>query len=339
MAHPTVSAGLVAGLIDYAVSRNADADALTAGLQITTGELEDPDGRLPFIRYVELMRRAQKLTDDPALALHWAEDVGMAEVSIVGLIMNASATMGEAFVQLQRYGRLAMEVDGLSDGPNFELAQRDGKLFMAHRYPDANAFPELIENAFVRLLCGPRRFLSEPHILAAHFTFPAPSYRREYERIFQTPVYFDAEWNAMELHPEIAGWEIAQDSRYVFNLLTDRAETLIRELDAKKSVRGRLEEKLLSVIHQGEIGADAMAASMEMSRQTLFRKLKDEGTSFSGVLDDLRQRLAIQYLKGKKASVNETAYLIGFSDPASFSRAFKRWTGRTPGEFRKNMSA
>lgn len=67
-----------------------------------------------------------------------------------------------------------------------------------------------------------------------------------------------------------------------------------------------------------------------MSRQTLFRHLRIEGTSYAQLLDELRHRLALHYLDGRRVSVNETAYLLGFSDPAAFSRAFKRWTGSSP---------
>jgi AraC-like DNA-binding protein len=79
---------------------------------------------------------------------------------------------------------------------------------------------------------------------------------------------------------------------------------------------------------------DAVADSMKISRQTLYRALKYEGVTFEQVLDQLRHRLALEYLRGKKTTVNETAYLVGFSDPASFSRAFKRWTGKSPSEVR-----
>jgi AraC-like DNA-binding protein len=79
---------------------------------------------------------------------------------------------------------------------------------------------------------------------------------------------------------------------------------------------------------------EAIAAKMNQSRHTLHRALKDEGVTFEQVLDDLRHTLALQYLQGKKVSVNETAYLVGFSDPAAFSRAFKRWTGMSPRDAR-----
>ena len=73
-----------------------------------------------------------------------------------------------------------------------------------------------------------------------------------------------------------------------------------------------------------------IASKLGLSRQTLFRKLKAEGVTFEKVLDELRRTMALHYLRGRKVSVNETAYLVGFSDPAAFSRAFKRWTGYSP---------
>jgi AraC-like DNA-binding protein len=93
------------------------------------------------------------------------------------------------------------------------------------------------------------------------------------------------------------------------------------------------------VLHKGEANMDAVAGQMALSRQTLFRKLKVEGVTFEQVLDALRHRLALDYLHARKVSVNETAYLVGFSDPAAFSRAFKRWTGASPKAWRGRQTA
>jgi AraC-like DNA-binding protein len=101
-------------------------------------------------------------------------------------------------------------------------------------------------------------------------------------------------------------------------------------LECSKSFRGRVESLLIPVLHTGEANMNAIAGKLALSRQTLFRKLKAEGMTFRKVLDDLRHKMALHYLNGKRASVNETAYLVGFSEPAAFSRAFKRWTGSSP---------
>jgi AraC-like DNA-binding protein len=86
----------------------------------------------------------------------------------------------------------------------------------------------------------------------------------------------------------------------------------------------------MTILHTGDASVDIIAKKLGFSRQTLFRRLKAEGATFREVLDELRHKLALDYLSGKQVSVNETAYLVGFSEPAAFSRAFKRWTGSSP---------
>jgi AraC-like DNA-binding protein len=330
MAELTVSAGLAAGLIDCATRRGADRECVLARGGLDELALADPDARIRYDTYVQLTAAAEAEAGDPALSLHYGAEVDLAEVSIVGLIMNASATMADAFAQMQRFGRLTVEVAGVSEGPRYQTAVRDDELWLVDTRANPNTFPQLTESGFARLATGPRKFLSQPHILEAHFTHPEPSYGAEYRRIFQCPVRFGATWNALRLHPEIGGWTVALQPKYVFGVLVDRAEALLQSLKASTTVRGRVERLLLPVLHTGDVGAETIARTMGISRQTLFRHLTQEQTTFKQVLDDLRHRLALHYLEANRASVNETAYLVGFADPAAFSRAFKRWTGISP---------
>jgi AraC-like DNA-binding protein len=92
-----------------------------------------------------------------------------------------------------------------------------------------------------------------------------------------------------------------------------------------------------AILHTGETGMDRIADGLGMSRQTLLRRLKAEGTTVEKILDRLRKRMALGYLEGGKASIDEVAYLVGFSDPAAFSRAFKRWTGMSPKAMRRSQ--
>jgi AraC-like DNA-binding protein len=331
----SASAGLVRGLLDFAVTRGADRQSLAARAGIDERVLEDADNRIPFYVYIALMREATALCDDPAFALHYGASIDMSEVSIVGLIMNASETMAEAFAQLQRFSQLALEVEGA--GERFGVTVRDGTLWIVDQRLNPNDFPQLSEVTFSRLACGPRRFLPQSHILEVHFTHPAPSYRQEYERVFGCKVVFDSEWNAMRMHPEAPTWRVALQPRYVFGVLTERADILMQGLHDSRTTRAQVEGIILPILHKGDATADAIASVMGYSRQTLFRRLKEEGVTFEEVLDDLRHRMALHFLQGRRASVNEVAYLVGFSDRASFSRAFKRWTGRSPGEVRAQV--
>lgn len=331
----TVGAGLPRGLVRLAVANGASAADLLARAGIGAAELEDQDNRVAMPNYIALMRAAKEMTGDPAIALHYGEAVDLGELSIAGLIMNASETMADAFLQMNRFGRLAIEVEGIGAGADrFKGIVRDGQYWVVDTRTNPNAFPELTEVTFARMTCQPRRFLPEPHVLEVNVTHPAPAYRAEYERVFRCPVVFDSAWNAMRMHPQLPSWRVALQPQYVFGVLSEKAEALLKELEQSRTVRGKVESLLMPILHTGDVSMDTIATRMALSRQTLFRRLKAEDVTFEKVLDDLRHRLALHYLGGRKASVNETAYLVGFSDPAAFSRAFKRWTGKSPSEMR-----
>ncbi|HEX2591322.1 MAG TPA: helix-turn-helix domain-containing protein, partial [Rhizomicrobium sp.] len=210
-----------------------------------------------------------------------------------------------------------------------------GGLWFVDTRPDPNDFIELTESALAQFVCGPRKLMGGAQwTTEVNVTHPAPSYRAEYDRVFQVPVVFESGWNALRIDERFMQPHAPILPRYAFSVFTQHAEAMLRDLENSKSIRGRVENLLMPVLHKGDTSMDAIAEKLALSRQTLFRKLKAEGTSFEKVLDDLRHKMALDYLGAKKVSVNETAYLVGFSDPAAFSRAFKRWTGKTPSEMR-----
>lgn len=323
----TVAAGVAKGLLDYAVSQGADHQALLRAAGLDPAVLDDPDQRVASPDYIRLMKTAQAHTGDPALALHWAADVNLARMSVVGLLGEASMTLMESFQQVRRYGRL---VTDLGDDPRFEMAQVDGALWTVDKRVDPDAFPELTETTFGFMVCGSRVAAPSTWLKEVHVTHPAPSYAAEYERVFEAPVVFGSRWNALRIDPVFLTTPVNVQPRYVFGVLSKHADALMEGLKAIDTTRAEVERRLLPILHTGEVGVDAIAAAMGLSRQTLYRRLKTEGVTFAGVLDDLRHRLARHYLVGGKVSVNEAAFLVGFSEPAAFSRAFKRWTGESP---------
>lgn len=334
VAGPTVGAGYVRSLLDFAVSRGAGRAALLEAAPLTETQLNDADARLPFAAYVAMMRAAKTLTSDPALALHFGEAIDMAEFSIVGLICNAAPTMAAAFAEMNRFGRLVVEVDGIGEGPRFVFETDERGLWIVDRRSDPNAFPELTESTFARMAARPRAFGVAQMMLAVEVTHSRPAYAAEYDRILRAPVTFDAPRNAFRADVRYLNHPVALQPRYVFGVLSEHAQKLMDELARAKTLRGRVEALLLPSLHTGAANIDAIARELAMSRQTLYRKLKAEGATFEEVLEGLRRQMALHYLRSKRVSVNETAYLVGFSEPAAFSRAFKRWTGKSPREMR-----
>ncbi len=332
MAELTVAAGLARGLMELAVTKGASAKLLAERSGIDPRQLHDQDNRIAFAKYVALMRAGKELCNDPALALHYGETNDLAQISVVGLISAAAETMMHAFVQINRYGRLVVEFDG---GPRrFTLLRDEAGLWVVDNRQNPNEFPELTESTFARTICGPRLYGVTQLAKAVQVTHAAPAYVDEYARIYRAPVTFGAARNALLIDEAWATHRLQRQPRYAFGVLARRADALLKELEESKTIRGRVESLLLPILHTGEASMETIAAKMGLSRQTLFRKLKSEDATFEKVLDELRHRMALDYLGGKNVSVKETAYLVGFSEPAAFSRAFKRWTGSSPKEMR-----
>lgn len=336
-AGPTVGAGYAKGLLDFAVAKGASRAKLLERANISAADIDDLDNRILLSRYVALMQAGIALLNEPALALQYGEAVRMQELSIVGLICEACETTIEVGTQLNRYGRLVFDENTGGDYSMVRLASRPDGLWMHITSPTYNTNQLVIESEFARLVWNTRTmFAGHPHLqkspfpLELHFSHPEPSYRSEYDRVFQAPVTFGTDWNALRFDPEFLTLRHPPINRYVFGVLSERAEALLRSLESAKTTRGQVESLLIPHLHKGEQSIERVAEKLGLSRQTLYRKLKAEGVTFEKLLDELRHKMALHYLDGKKVSVNETAYLVGFSESSAFSRAFRRWTGTSP---------
>lgn len=331
MGELTIVANGVRALLDLAVAKGASRTELLQRSEIDPDQLLDRDNRVAFSKYVLLMRAAQELCDDAALALHFGEIVDVSEVSI-GCTLGGVNNIDEAFAQVNLYASLAVEVDGAGSENRYQLDRCNGQLWIVDHRRNPNEFPELTESSFARMVCSTRRtFPDMKFFKEMHFTHAAPAYRAEYERIFRVPVVFGSNKNAMRIDEVlVASARLPAASPYLTGVLRNHAETLLQKLEREKSTRDRVESLLTTMMKHGTASMDAVATKLGLSRQTLFRKLKAEGVTFEEVLTQLRCSLAHHYLNDSKTSVKETAYLLGFSDPASFSRAFKRWTGHRP---------
>jgi AraC-like DNA-binding protein len=340
MAGNTVSASYAKSLVDVAVTRGADAGALLARAGLDPAVLAAPDNRVAFEDFKALMRAAKALLGDPGFALAFGAESNLYEISIVGLVLQAAETMGAAFVEMNRYARLLVEVDGHETGDRFAIVREKGKTWLQDRRRNPNDFPELTESTWTRFIADTARvFPGAPFAKQAHVPHAAPAWRAEYARRWKVPIVFESRRNALLIDESWLALKINSENRYVFGVFSERAQALLKELKASKSLKGRVESLLIPTLHTGELGMAQIARKLGLSRPTLYRKLKDEGARYETLLDELRHKMALNYLHEKKVSVSQTAYLTGFSDASTFSRAFKRWTGGRPGRVRGDKSS
>jgi AraC-like DNA-binding protein len=125
------------------------------------------------------------------------------------------------------------------------------------------------------------------------------------------------------------------ETRGLFAFLREVVQTFSQPASQNRCFRKEVEHAIEPLIAVGGVGIDRVARELGMSRQTLYRRLKREGITFEEILDAKRRYLSVRYLKFDRLSVKSASYRLGFSDPAAFSRAFKRWFGVSPSDFRQ----
>ena len=339
MTSESVAAGIASGLIKYAVSRGASEKQIFSDSGLSQAQLSDQDARIPMGKYQALVYSAIEQTEDAALPLRFSVSTDLRDFSIVGLIVHASATVEDAFKQLARYSKLMVEVAVMESGVRFTFEPDKEGMWLVDNRPNPNGFPALTEFTFGRVIGEfAREFPQQPFALEMQVTHPKPAHAEDYEKILSVPVSFNQNRNAMRMNPALLNVEFTANNEYAFGLFIERADTLLTALESDQSLQGKIEAYILPRLHRGDVTVDTVASAFAMSRKTLHRRLKEEGVTFLAIHDSLKHRMAIEYLTARKISVNQVAYLVGFSEPSSFNRAFRRWTSTTPRQFQtRNM--
>ncbi|HEX8644742.1 MAG TPA: AraC family transcriptional regulator ligand-binding domain-containing protein [Allosphingosinicella sp.] len=332
MREPTVAAGMMDALFAFAVSKGGDRWELAEVAGFEPGRSQ-PDDRLPYDAYVALFQAAKRLTGDDALALRFGEEVDMSSFSVVGLLGPPPGSPHEVIDYVNRYTRLLIETPGQASD-RLRLHQAGSALWIVDARPNPNAFPELTESTFARMASTARRMGVHSPISELHVTHERPAYDAEYDRIFRVPVRFRAAWNAVCLGDELlkllpAGVE----PTYAHHLAAGHAEALLRRLDEQTTFCTRTTAAIERALANGRAAVETIASDMGMSRQTLYRRLRREGVTYEKLHDQIRCRHAVAQLRSGLTPA-DVAHRLGFSDRAAFSRAFKRWTGMSPGKAR-----
>ena len=344
MREPTVAASWPKALVDFAVARGADRETLMQRACIQPHDLTDPTGRIPLLRYVALMEAGIELCSEPALALKFGEQVPMEDLSIVPLVVLNGENVEDLRAKTNRYTPLIVDDGEDGSAESHEFVHRGGKVWIKLASAVYARHPVVTEAAVARTICGVRNLLKSFGARASmlrfpeaiHFTYPEPAHRKEYDLLFGVPLVFDSDMNAIEINPVLLSMPMPKPYAAAAALATEKAEQLLARLENSTPTRACVENALLRTLESGDVRMEAIARQLALSRATLFRRLKAEGATFEEVLETVRHKRALQLLNEEKYAVRQTAHLLGFSDPAAFSRAFKRWTGVSPKEVRRS---
>lgn len=294
-------------------------------------EALDADERIPIATVHELLTAAVFLTGDEDIGLKAALEIQPGDYGAVEYIARSSATWGEATDTIGRYLRLvndAIEFSRYTEGENTFL-QLDSLV------PLQRASIDFQSAAFH--ISAQHFWNGEPAEFEVWFAHEKPADTRQYEQTFAPGrVRFGAAWNGFRVPTRYADLPIDGADPKLHALIRKHADAMLAELPSAPNLTQRVRDALAQNLAGGPPSLGQIARKLGMSERTLARHLEEEGSAFKVLLDDLRTRLALRYVRRSELPFAEIAFLLGFSQVAAFHRAFRRWTGQTPLEYRKN---
>jgi AraC-like DNA-binding protein len=329
----SVSIFLVRAVVEAAERSVAPRADLRARIPFDWRRLEDPEIRVDFEQFVRVLSAAVAATGDDALGLHVAEQMPESAVDLLGHLAAHAPTMREAIVMASRYVSLAM--DGVL------LAVRDEEDMFVVRYAFPRSTPlsdrvlaELLMGGVVRLA----RSFTDPWAVPrlACFEHERPKHHREYTRIFGEHHRFRQSVTSIAFDREVADRRQMHQHPELYDLLRAEAQRRLDRMTTGVRPATRLRQYLLAMPLSRVPEISAAARDLGMSERSLRRRLNAEGTSYRHVVRSALEALAGRMLTDSSHTIKETALALGFADPAAFHRAFKRWTGMTPGEYRRS---
>lgn len=309
-----------------------DTDRILAAAGVDRAVLRDPDGRLSNAQAGALWRKAFELSKDPDLALHAVEILPRGAYRVLEFLAWNAPTVGEALIKVSNYFPL------INSAVRLPIALGGRQVTLGVEAPSN---PALItrpyaEYTLAAIYLRTRLAAEEPYrLLRVDFSQPRPPSVREHERIFACPVRFGSPSCQMVIAREVWDSPRRGSDPALFEILDAHAKMLLGRLPDDASHAGRVREAIRAELRGGDPRLATIAGRLAMSSRTLQRRLRDEGVVFNDVVDDLRWSAARSYLSQGDIAATEVAHLLGFSSQSSFNRAFKRWSGLTPTEFRR----
>jgi AraC-like DNA-binding protein len=326
-----LSVGFVHSLADAVRSHGADPQPLLDQYGLDTARLAEAGARLSIPRYMRLGHSAIQLTNDPALGLRMGQLSRLSQAGLAGITAAQAPTVREAARCLIRFEAL---YGSNYRGQSSFLEDAQGAWLRFY-----NAYNRFVVDSIIAGWLQQLSALSvDPlHAERIDIEFSEPDYREAYAVLGDCPIQFGAEHNQLRLSLASLAQRNPQHCPSTWRHLLQLCERELEQLTRTRSLRERITQLLGPLLNGGrEPDLEEVATRLKLPTWTLRRKLAEEGTRFRAILNDTRRDLAMTYIRDTELAFGEIAYLLGFASAEAFQRAFKRWNGQTPGEFRRS---
>ncbi|MGG2396412.1 AraC family transcriptional regulator [Pseudomonas sp. SH1-B] len=331
-----LSVGFTQALAEALREQGQHPEPLLEQFGLDAARLSEPRARLSIPRFMRLGHSAISLSGNPALGLDMGRHSQLGQVGLAGICAAQAPDLREAARALTRLEPLyAANYRGRSG------FSEDARGAWLHFY---SISPYNTYNRFVvdSVLAGWQQNLEQVvgrsiALEKVEIEFPPPEYGERYENQFGCPVEFAASANRLRLSNETLALRNPQHCPGTWQHLLELCERELDQLTRTRSLRERIVQLLGPMLHGHEPDLQEVARSLQLPSWTLRRKLAEEGTQFRAIVNDTRRDLATAYIRDTELAFGEIAYLLGFASAEAFQRAFKRWLGQTPGDYRREQ--
>ncbi|WP_280282377.1 AraC family transcriptional regulator [Pseudomonas sp. BN415] len=334
----TVASSYLRLLGDFCEAHGLPVEQLLALRGLSEELLEQPDARIAGDDFLAMCTYASEHFAQPDLGLRLGLSMKPGYLGPYGFVLTSCKTAAEALAAFKRFSSLAMDL-----GHN-EMVNHDDQNVMYWRChlesgnPAQRFLDDLVAASWVAMT---RLLTAQPdvHPLRVELPHPAPQDLRGYEEVFGCPPVFDAPVLTVVFSSEIWQRQLPQGDPRVHATIKVLCEQLLQRLESSRDPDwlSACRRAVVANLRSGVPGLDEIAQELGMTRGALRTRLAKHEIGFQGLVDQLRRDMALAYLDNHTLDLVEIAFLLGFSEQSAFQRAFKRWTGYTPGNYRRRQ--
>jgi len=331
----TIAICFVAAALRSVHGRNLNADELLANVGLSSSLLHVPEARVSAKHYGALWRAIAAALDDE----FFGQDSRRMKVGTFAMLCHSvlsCKTLGHAVDRSLRF--YALILDDISGS-----AERDANeaRIVLHEHAPGVSQRVFAHELLLMLLYGLSCWLVGRRIpiLRTEFSYAEPAHSAEYRLMYCADLRFNRPHTLLAFEASYLDLPVVQNERSAKEFLRTAPESILLKYKNGSSLTARVRRRLRQFLPGTVPDFEELAQQMSITPATMRRRLHEEGESYQSIKDQLRRDLAISYLSHSRRSVMDIALELGFSERSAFHRAFRKWTGASPGEFRRTLQA
>ena len=331
----TIAICFVASALQSVRGRDLNADELLANVGLSSSLLQVPQARVSAKHYSAIWRAIASALDDE----FFGQDSRRMKVGSFAMLCHSilsCKTLGSALDRSLRF--YALILDDISGSA--ERDTREARIVL-HEHAAGESPRIFAHELLLMLLYGVSCWLVGRRIpiLRTEFSYAEPAHSAEYRLMYSADLRFNRPNTLLAFEASYLDLPVVQNERSAKEFLRTAPESILLKYKNGSSLTARVRRRLRQFLPGSVPDFDALAQEMNMTPATMRRRLHEEGESYQSIKDHLRRDLAISYLSHSSRSVMDIAVELGFSERSAFHRAFRKWTGASPGEFRRTLQA